>query len=272
MIFTTPPKTVIGETDVRSGELLAGIYKHLDAPLIRTGVEPAEMVKYADNAWHALKICFGNEIGTLCKSMGLDSHQVMDIFCQDTKLNISPTYLKPGFAFGGSCLPKDVRALCYKAGRMDLDLPVLKAILPSNRRHMEKGLQMIINRGHKKVGILGMSFKAGTDDLRESPVVEVIERLIGKGFDLRVYDRNVKLAELVGANRDYILNIIPHISRLMVESMDELLAHSETVVIGNADPEFRRVFEKKQPGRFVVDLVRISDEKRHEENYDGICW
>jgi GDP-mannose 6-dehydrogenase len=270
--FYHPPKTVIGETDARSGELLSGIYEHLDGPLIRTGVEPAEMVKYADNTWHALKICFANEIGTLCKGMGLDSHQVMDIFCQDTKLNISPTYLKPGFAFGGSCLPKDVRALCYKAGRMDLDLPVLKAILPSNRRHMEKGLQMIMNQGHKKVGILGMSFKVGTDDLRESPVVEVIERLLGKGFDLRVYDRNVQLSKLVGANRDYILNIVPHISRLMVESMDELIEHSETVVIGNADPEFRRIFEMKQSGRFVVDLVRIAADKRDEEDYDGICW
>jgi GDP-mannose 6-dehydrogenase len=267
-----PPKTVIGETDSRSGELLASLYAKLDAPLIRTDVETAEMVKYADNVWHAVKVSFANEIGVICKGSGIDSHRVMDIFCQDTKLNLSPYYLRPGFAFGGSCLPKDVRALTYKARALDLDLPLLNSILPSNERHIDRGLNMIIDRGHRKVGILGFSFKAGTDDLRESPLVEVIERLIGKGYDLRLYDRNVSLATLTGANRDYILNHIPHISRLMTSSIDEVLAHAETVVIGNSAPEFKDVTSRLRNGQSVIDLVRISKEMIAGDSYDGICW
>ena len=192
------------------------------------------MVKYADNAWHALKVGFANEIGALCKGLELDSHRVMDIFCQDTKLNISRYYLKPGFAFGGSCLPKDLRALLYKAKTVDVSLPILAAILPSNERQIERGVQAVIEQGSKKVSVLGLSFKAGTDDLRESPVVELTERLIGKGYDLRIYDSNVRLASIHGANRDYILNRIPHISRLMTRSIEEALEHADTVVIGNA--------------------------------------
>ena len=270
--FFHPPKTVIGETDARAGDLLCEIYAELEAPLIRTDIETAEMVKYTDNVWHALKICFANEIGNICKGVGIDSHKVMDIFCQDRKLNISPTYLKPGFAFGGSCLPKDVRALNYKAARLDLDLPVLKSILPSNTVQVERGLQMIMEQGHKKVGILGMSFKAGTDDLRESPVVEVIERLLGKGYDVRIYDRNVNLAGLVGANRDYILNTIPHISGLMVQSMQEILGHAKVLVIGNGDQEFKSILDLKQPDQVVVDLVRIGEKPEQERGYHGICW
>ena len=178
---------------------------------MRTDIETAEMVKYTDNVWHALKVGFANEIGNVCKALDIDGHQVMDIFCKDTKLNLSPYYLKPGFAFGGSCLPKDVRALTYKARTLDLDAPILNAILPSNERQIERGLRMITEKGSRKIGVLGFSFKAGTDDLRESPIVEVIERLLGKGYELRLYDRNVQLASLVGANRDYILNRIPHI-------------------------------------------------------------
>ena len=214
--FYNPPKTVIGETDSRGGEMLASLYDKMDAPMIRTDVETAEMVKYTDNVWHALKVGFANEIGNVCKAVGIDGHKVMEIFCQDTKLNLSPYYMKPGFAFGGSCLPKDVRALSYKARTLDLDLPIINAIMPSNERQIENGLKMIMEKGSKKVGILGFSFKAGTDDLRESPLVELIERLLGKGYDVRIYDRNVNIASLVGANRDYILNHIPHISRLMV--------------------------------------------------------
>ena len=221
--FHYPPKTVIGELDQASGDILAALYKKLDAPLIRTDLETAEMVKYVDNSWHALKIGFANEIGNLCKSLGLDAHKVMNIFCQDRKLNISPAYLLPGFAFGGSCLPKDLRALSYQAKMHDLQLPILTSILPSNEMQIARGLQLITEKGHTRVGVLGFSFKAGTDDLRESPLIEVIERLIGKGYDLRIYDKNVNIASLVGANRDFILNRIPHISKLMVGDIDAVL-------------------------------------------------
>jgi len=271
--YYNPPKTVIGETDTAAGDRLASLYAHLDAPLIRTSVETAEMVKYTDNVWHALKVGFANEIGNICKAVGIDGHEVMDIFCKDTKLNLSPYYMKPGFAFGGSCLPKDVRALTYQARASDIDVPILNAIIPSNQRQIEKGLAMITGKGSKKIGILGFSFKAGTDDLRESPLVEVIERLIGKGYDIRLYDKNVRIASLVGANRDYILNHIPHISKLMVDTIDEVVTHADTIVIGNGAEEFRAVAEQIPAGKSVVDLVRISDRRSSSgSGYDGICW
>ncbi len=270
--FNSPPKTVIGELDKVSGDILATLYRKVDAPLIRTDLETAEMVKYVDNCWHALKIGFANEIGNLCKAFAIDSHRVMDIFCHDKKLNISSAYLLPGFAFGGSCLPKDLRALAYKAKIHDLDLPILSSILPSNEMQVTKGLQLIMEKGHKRIGVLGFSFKAGTDDLRESPVIEVIERLIGKGFDLRIYDKNVHLARLVGANRDFILNRIPHISKLMVDDIDAVLDHAETVVIGNKDKDFEKVPERLREDQRLVDFVRITDRRSENGKYDGICW
>lgn len=270
--FYNPPKTVIGETDSKSGDMLASIYQRMDAPLIRTDVQTAEMVKYSDNVWHALKVGFANEIGNISKAVGIDGHEVMEIFCQDTKLNLSPYYMKPGFAFGGSCLPKDVRALTYKAHSLDIDVPILDSIMISNKYQIEKGLKMIIEKGNRNIGILGFSFKAGTDDLRESPLVEVIERLLGKGYNLKLYDRNVNLASLVGANRDYILNQIPHISRLMVGSIDEVMEHAGTVVIGNGDSEFSSVFGRLKDGQVIVDLVRITPDRSQDGRYDGICW
>ncbi len=270
--FYGPPKTVIGELDRCSGEVLAALYMKLDAPLIRTSLETAEMVKYIDNCWHALKIGFANEIGNFAKAMGVDSHEVMKIFCKDTKLNISPAYLLPGFAFGGSCLPKDLRALNYRARSHDLELPILSSILASNEIQVRHGLQLVMDKGHKRVGVLGFSFKAGTDDLRESPVIELIERLLGKGFDLRIYDKNVNVACLVGANRDFILNRIPHISRLMVNDVDAVLRHAETVVIGNKDPDFKEVLKRLRDDQQLVDLVRISDQRSGNGNYSGICW
>jgi GDP-mannose 6-dehydrogenase len=270
--FNCPPKTVIGELDHRGGDKLAALWGKFDAPLIRTDLQTAEMVKYIDNCWHALKIGFGNEIGNICKSFSLDAHKVMAIFCQDKKLNISPAYLRPGFAFGGSCLPKDLRALTYLAKMQDLELPIITSILPSNEMQIARGLKLILEKGYKKVGVLGFSFKAGTDDLRESPVIEVIERLIGKGYDLRVFDRNVNIASLIGANRDFILNHIPHISRLMVEGIDKVLDHAQTVVIGNDDPAFRVVPERLRGDQVLVDFARITDRKSDGEKYDGICW
>ena len=270
--FRCPPKTVIGELDKASGDLLTELYAGINAPLIRTDLQTAEMVKYVDNCWHALKIGFANEIGNVCKSFEIDAHEVMRIFCEDRKLNISTTYLKPGFAFGGSCLPKDLRALSYQAKIHDLQLPILTSILPSNELQIARGLQMIIDKENIKVGILGFSFKAGTDDLRESPVIEVIERLLGKGYDLRIYDKNVNIARLVGANRDFILNRIPHISKLMVNSAEAVIEHAGTVVIGNNDPEFRGIAKQVRDDQQIVDFVRVMDGRSERGKYDGICW
>lgn len=271
--FAFPSKTVIGELDSNSGDALLPLYAKLDAPLIRTDIETAEMVKYIDNSWHALKVAYANEIGSLCKSFSIDSHKAMDIFCQDKKLNISSAYLRPGFAFGGSCLPKDLRALSYSAKLHDVELPILNAILPSNELQVSRGVQLITEKGRKRVGILGFSFKEGTDDLRESPMIEVIERLIGKGYDVRVYDRNVQIARLVGANRDFILNRIPHISRLMLENIDDVLQHAETLVIGNKSTEFEGIPGRLRPGQFLIDFVRILLSTRsNNAEYSGICW
>jgi GDP-mannose 6-dehydrogenase len=267
-----PPKTVIGEVNRASGDLLANLYGKMPGPMIRTDIETAEMVKYADNTWHALKVGFANEIGTICKALQVDAHKVMEIFCQDQKLNLSPYYLKPGFAFGGSCLPKDVRALLHKAKTLDLTLPILASILPSNQLQIERGIQAVVEKGKNKVGILGFSFKAGTDDLRESPMVELCERLIGKGYDLKVYDRNVSLAALHGANRDYILNRIPHISRLMVPTIDDVLGHAETIVIGNGAAEFSDVPSRVRDGQTVIDFVRVCDSRTVLGVYEGLCW
>lgn len=270
--YYTPPKTVIGQMDPVTAETVAGLYRRLDAPLIHTDLETSEMIKYVDNVWHALKIGFANEVGALSKTLGIDSHKVMDIFCQDTKLNLSSAYLKPGFAFGGSCLPKDLRALAYHARSRDIETPILNSILPSNTAQLRRGIDLITRYGHRRIGILGISFKAGTDDLRESPLIELIESLIGKGYDLRIYDRNVTLAALTGANRDFILNRIPHISRLMVDNIKRVVAHAQTIVIGNGDPEFKQVLSQTHDGQVVVDLVRIAEGRSEDVKYDGICW
>ncbi|MBC2608239.1 nucleotide sugar dehydrogenase [Pelagicoccus albus] len=270
--FYNPPKTVIGESDTKSGDILSELYAGLDAPLIRTSIETAEMVKYTDNVWHALKVGFANEIGSICKSVGIDSHEVMKIFFQDTKLNISPYYMKPGFAFGGSCLPKDLRALTYKAKSMDVNVPILNSILPSNQIQVDRGFQAITSKGKKKIGVLGFSFKSGTDDLRESPIVEVIERLLGKGYDIKIFDNNVNIAKIVGANKDFILNAIPHISNLMVNTPEEIIEHSEVVVIGNGATEFKELIPKLSKEQTMIDLVRIVDEHPANTNYDGINW
>ena len=270
--FYHPPKTVIGELNAASGDLVARLFERMPCPMIRTDIRTAEMVKYADNVWHAVKVGFANEIGNISKALGVDAHRVMDIFCKDTKLNLSSYYLKPGFAFGGSCLPKDVRALLHRAKSLDLNLPIIGAVLPSNQLQIERGIQAVIDQGQKKVGILGFSFKAGTDDLRESPVVELVERLIGKGYDLRIYDSNVRLASIHGANREYILERVPHIARLMVSSIDEVLAHASTIVVGNAASEFRDIPRRIEEGQTIVDLVRITDSSSVAGVYEGICW
>ena len=269
--FHHPPKTVVGEFRGSGADMALALYDGVDAPVFRTTLEVAEMVKYVDNTWHAIKVGFANEVGSICKALEIDSGSVMDIFCQDTKLNLSSYYLRPGFAFGGSCLPKDVRALRYRARTLDVEVPILNAILASNEAHIQRGIDLVLHQHKKKVGILGFSFKASTDDLRESPMVELIERLIGKGYELAIYDRNVSLARLTGANRDYILNLIPHISGLMRESIDDVLECSEVVVVGNAAAEFNQLAEKLRPEQTLIDLVRLGG-KFNKDNYVGICW
>ncbi len=271
--FYEPPYTIIGQWDERSGETLSALYQGIDAPLIRTEVRLAEMVKYANNCFHALKVAFANEMGVICKQHQVDSHRLMEIFCMDTKLNLSSYYLKPGFAFGGSCLPKDLRAITYHARRQDLDLPVLNSILPSNEQHIRRAVDMVLALGKKKVGILGLSFKGNTDDLRESPMVDVVEALLGKGYDLRIYDRNVHLARLFGANKEYINKKIPHISSLMVSNIGEVLDHSEIILVGNRNREFEEVLIHLEGPYQVIDLVRIvPDPAVMKVAYQGICW
>jgi GDP-mannose 6-dehydrogenase len=271
--FYDPPRTVIGEYDERSGDLVSDLYKGLDAPLIRTGIKTAELVKYADNAFHALKIAFANEIGVLCSLEGIDSHELMDIFVQDRKLNLSPVYLRPGYAFGGSCLPKDLRALTHWARKRDLLTPVLTAILESNEHHKQRGLKLVRETGRKQVAVLGLSFKPDTDDLRESPAVELVEGLLGKGYHLKIYDRNVALARLVGANKEFIEREIPHIASLMVSDLSTALADAEVVVVASDDAEFRAVPDMLHSEQVLVDLVRIMDDLDGlGERYHGIAW
>jgi GDP-mannose 6-dehydrogenase len=270
--FSHPPKVVIGASDDRSWDRLTEIVSVAGAPVFHTDIELAEITKYTDNAWHAVKVAFANEVGVISKAHGLDGRRVMEIFCADHKLNLSSSYLRPGFAFGGSCLPKDVRALGYEARRLELDLPLLNAVLPSNRSHVDRAFRAIVDRGQRRVGVLGLSFKAGTDDLRESPMVEVVERLLGKGFDIRIYDGNVNLARLTGANREYILSQVPHIAQLMVSSMQEVLDEAETIVVGNEDAEFKSVVERLRDGQHVVDLVGVHERWTNERRIDGIGW
>lgn len=271
--YYNPPFTVIGEWDERSGDLVARLYEGVEAPIRRTTIRAAEMIKYACNAFHGLKVAFANEIGNICKKVEVDSHEVMDIFCMDRKLNISPYYMKPGFAFGGSCLPKDLRALTYKAKSVDLDLPVLEAILNSNNNQVDIAYRMIAGTGKKKVGMFGLSFKPDSDDLRESPMVELAEKLIGKGYDVSIYDQEVSLARIFGANKQYIEQVIPHVSSLIVEKPKEFADRAEVVVIAKRSKMLENVLQVLADGTMVIDLVRIKDDiSRKSGLYDGICW
>lgn len=269
--FYAPPFTLIGADETQTTATVRELYAGIDAPVIATSVKTAEMVKYVCNCFHALKVSFANEVGNICKALGVDSHEVMDIFCQDTKLNLSPYYLKPGFAFGGSCLPKDLRAINYKAKQVDVEVPVLSAILPSNKQQIERAVDMVLATGKKRVGIFGFSFKAGTDDLRESPMVTLIETLIGKGLQLSIYDRDVSLARLFGANKEYIERQIPHIAQLMSTSIEEVLEFAEVLVVGNKAEEFNQIEQMQKEGQVVIDLVRLF-RKTSDDGYQGICW
>ena len=270
--YYAPPFTLIGADDEQTANAVRGLYANIDAPVFITALKTAEMVKYVCNCFHALKVSFANEVGNICKALEIDSHEVMHVFCQDTKLNLSPYYLKPGFAFGGSCLPKDLRAINYKAKELDVETPVLAAILPSNRIQIERAIEMVLRSGKKRVGVLGFSFKAGTDDLRESPMVTLIETLIGKGFEVAIYDRDVSLARLFGANKEYIEREIPHISKLMRDTIDGVLTDSEIVIIGNQAEEFRSVADRLRMDQQLIDLVRLFDARTSNGKYQGICW
>lgn len=259
--FLNPPMTIIGAINDRDFEIVSKLYSHLPAKIIRMSIRAAEMIKYASNAFHALKIVFGNEIGLLCKEFGIDAAEVMEAFCEDRKLNISPAYLRPGFAFGGSCLPKDLRALVRAANSRDVELPLLKAISVSNESLIKNALNLVVNKNCRRIGVLGFAFKEGTDDLRESPIISLIELLIGKGYELKLFDRHVSLARIIGANKKYIQERIPHISRLMVETPDELVAHSEVILIGNDDPEFDNILLKLTPEQSVIDLRPVKKQK-----------
>ncbi|HEU5469754.1 MAG TPA: nucleotide sugar dehydrogenase [Actinophytocola sp.] len=271
--FFEPPKTVIGELDAASGDAVAELYAGLPGEVFRVPIPVAEMTKYADNCFHALKIGFANELGSIARALGLDSHRVMDVFLADRKLNISPAYLRPGFAFGGSCLPKDLRGLVYAARRNDVSVPILEHVLPSNEEHLRRAFELVAATGKRKVGLFGLSFKPGTDDLRESPLVELAERLLGKGYDLRIYDANVTLSRLIGANREYIEQRLPHLGDLLTNSVTEVLEHAEVCLIGCTD---QAVLDALPHGgdRVLIDLVRVPDAetRRAEEGYVGLGW
>lgn len=255
--YDNPPKTVVGATDSFSLQLVKSLYANLTAPFIETTIEVAEAVKYTDNAWHAVKVTFANEIGAICEKAGVDGQEVMDVFCRDMKLNISQAYLRPGLAFGGSCLPKDVRALTYLARSLDVDVPMLGNVLAANEKQMERALRRVEAQKQRSVGVLGISFKAGTDDLRESPMVKMVEALHGRGYDIRIYDPYISIASLKGANREYIIRSIPHIHKMLVSDFDEFLTHSRTIVIGNQSPLFRGLLKKAGRNDSIVDLANL---------------
>lgn len=256
--FYDAPWTVIGASDEKAADMVADLYKEIESPIVRTDPKTAALVKYFSNAFHAVKVVFGNEVGTLCRELGVDASEVMDVFCQDSKLNISARYLKPGFAFGGSCLPKDVKALVAEAGKRGLKLPLLESILPSNELHLKSCIRAVVEAGRRKIGLVGLSFKEGTDDLRESPAVELAERLIGKGFDVRIYEPSMMQSRLHGTNLAFIERSIPHIWRLLVGSIDDLLRHAEVVVVMQqmSKPDELRCFANMSAEQICIDLVR----------------
>jgi GDP-mannose 6-dehydrogenase len=269
--YDNPSHVVIGQFDTRSGDAVAELQASTGAPVIRTDIRTAEMVKYASNAFHAVKVAFANEIGALCKEQEIDGRDVMEIFCQDRLLNISPAYLRPGFAFGGSCLPKDLRALVYRAKESDVECALLAAALESNRRHVQRGIDLVERLGFRRAGVLGLSFKADTDDVRESPTVALVEALVGRGYEVSIYDEHVDPSRLVGANKASLERELPHIAALMRSSVEQVLAEAEVVVIANGSRAFRDVPSRLQNGQVVIDLVgatRVAD----AEGYEGICW
>lgn len=269
--YFNPPLTLVGTDMPEAEEIFREIYKDIPAEFIATDIRVAEMMKYVNNTYHALKIVFGNEVGNICKELNIDSHKVMEIFCKDKQLNISPYYFKPGFAYGGSCLPKDMKALKTLAHDLYVSVPVIESIYESNEAQKDKAVKMIMAAGHRKVGILGLSFKAGTDDLRCSPIVEVVERLLGKGFEIRIYDKNVKISELTGTNKDFIMAKIPHLQHFVTDDLQSVCENSDVLVITNKEKEFASVLTD-YPNKTIIDLVRQWKEVDYAGHYEGISW
>lgn len=269
--YFNPPLTLVG-TDMPEAEaVFCEIYKGIDAEFIATDIRVAEMMKYVNNTYHALKIVFGNEVGNICKELNIDSHKVMEIFCKDKQLNISPYYFKPGFAYGGSCLPKDMKALKTLAHDHYVEVPVIESIGESNELQKRRAVQLIMAQGKRKVGILGLSFKAGTDDLRCSPIVDVVENLLGKGFEIRVYDKNVKVSELTGTNKDFIMAKIPHLQHFVSDDLETVCRESDVLVVTNKEKEFAELLAK-YPNKIIIDLVRQWKEVDYNGRYEGLSW
>lgn len=271
--FERAELTVIGATDPDSAAAVEGLYQGVDTNFVQVDIETAEMIKYANNAFHAVKVAFANEIGTVAKQHGVDGRQVMEILSMDHKLNISPAYLRPGFAFGGSCLPKDVRALVYQSQRLDLKTPLLASILPSNEVQVERAIEAVEQTGAKQIGVLGLAFKAGTDDVRESPAVRLIETLLGRGYDVRVYDDEVRLGKLTGANKAFLQAEIPHIATLMVEDLDDLLTASDVVVVTNQGESFSGLTDRVAQDQVIIDLAgAVTLDGEPPASYRGSGW
>lgn len=256
--FFKPPFTVIGVPDGVNADGMRKLYEWVPAPLFVVGIRTAEMVKYVCNAFHALKVVFGNEIGTLCNEMGIDGRQVTEIYTADKQLNISPAYLMPGFAFGGSCLPKDLRAINYKAKELDLVLPLLASLMPSNEEHIRRGVQAVLSTGSRKVGILGLSFKAGTDDLRESPMVILVKRLLGEGCQISIWDKEVIMGSLIGSNKQFIQDVIPHVGSLLSDDLDRVLAQSEIIVLCTNAIKKVDLEKRLKPNHILIDLMHLA--------------
>jgi len=272
--FLNPPYTILGASDANHLAALRELYKNTPGTLYETTIPVAEMVKYFSNCYHAVKVGFANEMGTMCKHLGVDAQAVTKIFTSDRKLNISAAYLSPGFAFGGSCLPKDLRAITYKAKELDLKLPLLESLMPSNAEHVDRAVDMVMSTGKKKIAQLGLSFKAGTDDLRESPQVQLIKRLMGEGLEVRVWDEDVALGRLAGANRQYIEQVIPHIGSVLSADLESVMSSAEVVILGNKSASKEQLSELLRPEQIVIDLIHLDHAQRPEgaKAYEGICW
>lgn len=272
--FLNPPYTILGASDTNHLAPLRELYKDTPGTLYETTIPVAEMVKYFSNCYHALKVGFANEMGTMCKHLGVDAQTVTKIFTSDTKLNISPAYLSPGFAFGGSCLPKDLRAITYKAKELDLKLPLLESLMPSNAEHVDRAVEMVMDTGKKKIAQLGLSFKAGTDDLRESPQVQLIKRLMGEGLEVRIWDEDVSLGRIAGANRQYIEDVIPHIGSVLTDDLEGVLRGAEVVILGNKSASKEQLAKYLKPEQIVIDLIHLDPSRRPQgvKTYEGMCW